>query len=192
MAFAFSKGKSTIEAQPDLSAGLARALKRARVAAGDEPVADPVAEAALLLDAAMVAIDRAAKIVREAAQRVIAAANETDAGARSLLAEQYDDVRRRVDALSEAGGEVGALTMLGAVPLSVPLGGATYMVAPFPLSTEEDSLALPPPQEGFETHAEVAEVLRRVETALERIGRARAIYEQDRDFLRGKSARRAA
>jgi hypothetical protein len=183
-------GVSANDAHPDLSAGLARALRRPKVV-NDAPVADQAGEAAVVLSAAITTIDRASRIVRDAAAKVIEAAGETDPAERALLAEQYDDLRRKVDALA-AQSEASILTTPGAQSLQVPLRGATYVVVPFALTADEHGLGLPPPEEGFETHAEVAEVLRRVENAMEALARARVVYEHDRDFLMARSAAKAA
>ena len=146
-------------------------------------------EALAVLAEAQDVLAQASACVREAAQHVITAASADDAE-RALLAERYDDARRGVEAALDAASE-GALSLLrpGAERLSVHLTGAVYAVAPFPLSVDEYGLDLPPPQHGFVSHAEVADTLRRVEVALERIGRAKAVYEEDAAFLRRRAAR---
>ena len=178
----------------DLSGAVARILRAPRAtdpdAEGKGPGVVGACEAALaVLTDAQECLENASSSVREAAGHVIEAAGADDAG-RALLAERYDDARRSVDNALETATE-GALSLLspGAERLSVHLTGAVYAVAPFPLSTDEYGLDLPPPEHGFVSHAEVADTLRRVEIALERIGRAQAVYEQDAAFLRARAAR---
>ena len=177
----------------DLSAAVARIIRASSArnpnAEGKGPgVAGACQEALGILAEAQAALAAAGEGVREAASHVIEAAGADDAE-RALLAERYDDARRRVGAVLEGAGE-GALTLLqpGAERLSVHLTGAVYAVSPFPLSVDEYGLDLPPPEHGFVSHAEVADTLRRVEIALERIGRARAVYDEDIAFLRRRSA----
>ena len=129
-------------------------------------------------------VTKAAGVMREAAELVIEAAGEPDEGPRALLAERYDDARMRVDAFQEAmPAAAEPLLGLQAATLEVPLRGATYAVAPFPLVTGEAGLDLPPPEDGFATHGEVADTLRRVELALERLARLRAVWTADHAFL---------
>ena len=176
-----------------LSAAIAR-INRASAAvdpdaAGKGPgVAGACEQALTVLTDAQEVLAQASTSVREAAQHVIQAASADDAE-RALLAERYDDARRGVEAALGTATE-GALSLLqpGAERLSVHLRGAVYAVAPFPLSVDEYGLDLPPPQHGFVSHAEVADTLRRVEIALERIGRAKAVYDEDAAFLRRRAA----
>ena len=189
--FALRRSAAETDAS-DLSGALARVL-RAPCARGDGDAGPGVPgacrEALGVLADAMTVLTEAGAHVRRAAQHVIEAASQDDAG-RALAAERYDDARRAVDAALTDAPE-GAITLLqpGAERLSVHLTGATYAIAPFPLSTDEYGLDLPPPTHGFVSHAEVADTLRRVEVALERIGRARAVYEEDAAFLRRRAAR---
>ena len=171
----------------DLSTRLA-AVRRCSAA----PLVDE--SGAIAPDARLAAVDtlaeslrvvaEAARVMREAAALVIEAAGEPDEGPRALLAERYDDARMRVDAFQEAmPAAAEPLLGLQAATLEVPLRGATYAVAPFPLVTGEAGLDLPPPEDGFATHGEVADTLRRVELALERLARLRAVWTADHAFL---------
>lgn len=177
----------------DLSAAIAR-INRAPAAHDPEAakrgpgVAGACEQALAVLADAQEVLASAAASVRQAAQHVIEAASADDAE-RALLAERYDDARRAVEGALGTATE-GALSLLspGAERLSVHLKGAVYAVSPFPLSVDEFGLDLPPPQHGFVSHAEVADTLRRVEIALERIGRARAVYDEDASFLRRRAA----
>ena len=174
----------------DLTQALARAERQvARRGADDGGVPNACAEALGLLGEAMSVLSEAAGIVRVAATHVIAAAQADDAE-RALLAERYDDARASVDRMLEGAPEgARALLSVGAQRLSIHLRDAVYAIAPFPLTTGEEGLDLPPPTQGFVSHAEVADTLRRVEVALERIGRVRDVYEQDQAFLRGRAAK---
>ena len=180
----------------DLSARLDRIRRRsaAPVQREDGSEADPCEDAGRQLRAALDVLVAASEHIRAAATHVIAAAGEGDEGARALLAEKYDDARQAVEALSappeEEVDEDGyaveadlALTQVGCPGLAVPLRGATYAVAPFPLTTGEEGLGLTPPEDGFATSTEVAATLRRVEIALERIERVRDVYDRDARFL---------
>lgn len=184
----FLAAKKAKESGPtgDLSSRLA-AVRRCPAAPreAEGPAApDQRAGAVAALDACLRIVADASAIMRDAAAHVITAASEPDEGARALLAERYDDARRRIDAMqAELAEEAGSLMGPGAAALDVPLRGAVYAVAPFPLDTGEAGLDLPPPEDGFATHQEVAETLRRVELALERLSRVRAIYTADRAFL---------
>ena len=174
----------------DLSARLASVRRRSAAVVAD-PVTeevDPKARAVAVLDACLSVVSDASRIMREAAAQVIEAASEADEAPRALLAERYDDARSRIDAM-QAGMPDDARLLLGdeAPALDVPLRGATYAVAPFPLGTGEGGLDLPAPEDGFASHQEVAETLRRVELALERLSRVRAIYAADRAFLSGEN-----
>ena len=179
------------EAAPtgDLSTRLASVRRRSSAviaeAVIDEP--DPRAQAVAMLDACLAVAREASGVMREAAAHVIEAAGEADEAPRALLAERYDDARGRIDAM-RADMPDDARTLLGeeAAVLDVPLRGAVYAVAPFPLGTGEAGLDLPPPEDGFASHQEVAETLRRVELALERLSRVRAVYAADRAFLSGE------
>ena len=179
------------ESQPagDLSARLSAVMRRSAAPRAEEAEGlglDPKLQAVGVLDDALAVIAEVSTLVREAAGHVIGAAGEAEEGPRALLAERYDDHRRRID---ERQGELteGAahLHSIGATALDVPLRGATYAIAPFPLDTSKTGLDLPPPEDGFATHQEVADTLRRVELALERLSRVRAIYLADRAFLVG-------
>ena len=178
----------------DLSSAIARVRRCSAAvdpdAEGKGPGVAGACQAALgILGAVQATLTEAGEGVREAAAHVIEAAGAEDAE-RALLAERYDDARRRVEAVIANASE-DALSLLGlhAEPLSVHLTGAVYAVSPFPLSTDEHGLDLPPPEHGFVSHAEVADTLRRVEVALERIGKAKAVYDQDMAFLRQRAAR---
>ena len=174
----------------DLSARLDAVMRRSAAVVTDETgeVFDPKAHAVGVLDAALSVIAEASRVMRDAAAAVIEAAARTTDAQRAILAERYDDGRERIDAMQAAlPHDAGLLLAVGAQPLDVPLRGAVYAVAPFPLGSDEAGLDLPPPEDGFASHQEVAETLRRVEIALERLSRVRAIYLADRAFLSGGS-----
>lgn len=170
----------------DLSARLASVRRCSAAPQREDAPAGPDrrAHAVGALDACLMVVSEASAVMREAAEQVIAAAGEPDEGSRALHAERYDDARQRIDAMQDALGEDAAALMgSNAAALDVPLRGAVYAVAPFPLDTGQAGLDLPPPEDGFASHQEVAETLRRVELALERLSRVRAIYTADRSFL---------
>ena len=176
----------------DVSAAVARVMRQPSPISseGKGPgVVGACQHAVAVLTEALETLRVASGKVREAAGHVIEAASAEDAE-RALLAEKYDDARQSVDAaLAEASEGARTLLQVGAERMTVELKGATYAVSPFPLSTDEYGLDLPPPQHGFVSHAEVADTLRRVEIALERIGRVITVYEEDMAFLRLRAAR---
>ncbi|MBB4657870.1 hypothetical protein [Parvularcula dongshanensis] len=175
------------ETAVDFSASLSRALRKPTIHREDGETgraAGPAIQAIEALEATLDVLNQAGGAVRDAARHVIAAASQPDVAARALLAERYDDARAQVERLAQAAPEAAHILVAPmAERLSVPLQGATYAISPFPLTLEEQGLDLPPPNDGFETHAEIAETLRRVETAIERIGRASVVYAKDRAFL---------
>ena len=186
--------QATETATCDVSAAVARVMRapaaRDSDAEGKVPgVIGACTHALSVLAETQAVLSAASKSVREAAAYVIEAASADDAE-RALLAERYDDARGQVNAALESAPE-GALSLLkpDAERMTVHLTGAVYAVAPFPLSTDEYGLDLPPPEHGFVSHAEVADTLRRVEIALERIGKAKAVYEEDIAFLRRRAER---
>ena len=177
----------------DVSAAVARVMRASAARDADAEgkglgVAGACERALSVIAQAQDVLTDASRCVREAAGHVIAAASADDAE-RALLAERYDDARRGVTATLDDASE-GALSLLrhDAERLSVHLKGAVYAVSPFPLTTDEYGLDLPPPEHGFVSHAEVADTLRRVEIALERIGKAKAVYDEDAAFLRRRAA----
>ena len=186
--FAALKRKAQAPVQStDLTEGLQRALRnpaREEGVAGDG-AREPIRQALSALDAALARLEEAGSLVRQAARPVIEAASETDPGQRALLAERFDDVRQKIDTLlTEEDEPARPLLLAGAGRLTVQLAGASYIISPFPLSTAESGLDLPPPAEAFATHTEIADTLRRVETALERVARAMEVYSEDEAFLR--------
>lgn len=192
--FALRQKVAESSAPCDISSALARVLKHQKLNENNDSnsagsVAGSCQDALRIIEEAQIVLSEASRSVRKAAAHVIDAASADDAE-RALLAEKYDDARRQVEAAMGAAPE-GAASLLrhDAERLSVHLTGAVYAIAPFPLTTDEFGLDLPPPQHGFVSHAEVADTLRRVEIALERIGRAKAIYDEDAAFLRRRAAR---
>ncbi len=121
--------------------------------------------------------------LRATAESAIAASAEPDMALRALLAEDYDDHRKGLEAFAEAE-HASALLSPKAASIRVPLAsGGEYSIAPFRLSAEKNGLDLPPPEGAFEETKEITSALESLEKAFGRLDRAIEGYGRDRIFL---------
>ena len=182
-----SKAGDEIAEVIDLSASLVRALHNPLKTAAAPTKTRPDAEirtALTNIEATFYAIDAIRELLVEACQLVLKAKDIDDLAGRSLLAEQYDEMRERLNGIIAAlDPEADALIGPTAKPLQVTLNASTYMVQTCRLDISETGLNLTPPAMAFESLSEIAAKLGELDGAVSKVDRASQFYMQDAQFL---------
>lgn len=185
----------------DVAGGLDRALRRT---AGAQPQARPAADpdsaaasnirqALSAIESALYTIDHIRDIIEQAYEVALSAHEVEEEGARSLLAESFDELRLSINAAVEAV-EDKAATLIGKSPrqIDVKLGGkAHYSVSPCRLDASQKGLNINPPRDAFATFEEISGALDELDAALKKADRAAAAYCRDAQFLIGKLQEKA-
>lgn len=136
-------------------------------------------------------IDQIREVLVEACHLVLRANAIDDMAGRALLAEQYDELRQSIERLID-GAEDEAATLIGpkAKGIVTTLNSvSSYTVLPSQLSLAEGGIDLPPPTEGFTDTQEIADILGKLDSALEKLDSVSAFYLKDAQYLMSKLGR---
>ena len=180
---------SSDAAVSDLSASLARALRNPLATQTQEqPSPTPaIGEALGAIEAAFFAIDQIRDYLVQASQIVIKAMDISDLAGRSMLAEQYDEMRETMSGMvSHFDKEAAKLVGAQAKNLEIRIGASNYSVQACRLDLSAAGLALSPPKMAFEEMSEIAATLGELDAALSKVDRAAKFYMKDAQFLISK------
>lgn len=181
------------EAHADILRCLDRALKNPLKANGTSGDSAELRRTLRAIEASFYLIDQVRETVVEACHIVLRANAIDDLGGRALLAEQYDELRQTIQRQVE-GAEADALDLVGpaARGLTASLSQtSSYTVFPARLDIAIAGVDLPPPGEGFAETQEIADILEKLDRALDRLDRVSALYMKDVQFLMGRLTRLA-
>lgn len=177
----------------DISSSLTRALNNPLKTKSRTPDQDTqdLRQTLRAIEASFYLIDQIRDVIVEACHLVLRANAIDDLAGRALLAEQYDELRQSVQRLLDSAEE-DAATLLApdATGIVAKLNSvSSYTIFPARVDLAEGGLALPPPTEGFSETSEIADILGRLDSALDRLDSVSACYMKDAQYLMSKLGR---
>ncbi|MBI1394063.1 MAG: hypothetical protein GC152_15125 [Alphaproteobacteria bacterium] len=172
----------------DVGAGVSRALRlasRAQSMGAPDGRRDAIREALHAIETALFTIDQVRDLIEQAYDLALSARETTDAAARSLLAESYDEIRLEMTKVADDVGADGSpLVGRQRNHIDVRLGGqALYTISAVRLDPSAKGLDLTPPRGAFEDDEEVNVTLEELDRALQKADRAAVSYCRDARFL---------